>query len=301
MNLRLQPRDLNALICTYRHGFLLRDDLHALAFPGKTRRLMTRRIKLLVDAGFMEGDVLPLGAFPVGLRGLLPHPGQFAYRVTENGARPVAESIEADIALVRRRIHAVPSYVGHAVAVAKIAVALHRCASDQGYQVKEFLCESDARYRYQWKPAGGDSRKVAGDWKTEELRPDGLAMLHWCGQLAAVHLEADMATQGKVALQAKLQAYALYVSTGALRRRFPDCQGLHLGIVTTSQQRVQTIRSVVADLNAPQLAQVRITTFAQLLGEGPHAPIWSSPDSALSPSSTLNPSSTLKGLLSCSV
>ncbi|WP_394793082.1 replication-relaxation family protein [Armatimonas sp.] len=295
MNLRLQPRDLNALICTYRHGFLLRDDLHTLAFPGKTRRLMTRRIKQLVDAGLMEGEALPLGAFPVGLRGLLPHPGQFAYRITENGARPVAESIEADITLVRRRIHAVPSYVGHAVAVAKIAVALHRFAPNQGYQVKEFLCESDARYRYQWKPTDGNGGKTAGDWKTEELRPDGLAMLHWCGQLVPVHLEADMATQGRVALQAKLQAYALYASTGALRRRFPDCLNLHLGIVTTSPERVQTIQSVVAGLDAPQLSEVRITTFAQLLSDGPRAPIWSSP------SSTLNPSETLKGLLSCSV
>ena len=294
MTLRLQPRDLNALICTYRHGFLLRDDLHTLAFPGKTRRLMTRRIKQLVDAGLMEGDVLPLGAFPVGLHGLLPHPGQFAYRITENGARPVAESIEADIALVRRRIHAVPSYVGHAVAVAKIAVALHQFAPDQGYQVKEFLCESDARYRYQWKPTDGNSGKVGGDWKTEELRPDGLAMLHWCGQLVPVHLEADMATQGKIALQTKLQAYALYASTGALQRRF-SISCLHLGIVTTSPERVQTIRSVVADLDAPQLTEIRITTFAQLLNEGPRAPIWSSP------ASTSNPSSTLKGLLSCSV
>lgn len=104
-----------------------------------------------------------------------------------------------------------------------------------------------------------------------------------------------MATQGRVALQAKLQAYALYASTGALRRRFPDCLDLHLGIVTTSPERTQTIQRVVAELDAPQLAQVRITTFAQLLSDGPRSPIWTSP------SSTLNPSSTLKGLLPCSV
>lgn len=280
--LLLQPRDLNALVCIYKHGFLLRDDVRSLCFPSSTRRLTARRIKRLVDANLLEGSVLPLGAFPIGLTGLLTHPGQFAYRVTEAGAHLIAEATETDIAQVRRRIQAAPSYVGHAVAVAKIAVAFDSFAAPQGYLAEDFLCEGDARYRYRWRPTGSD-------WKTEELRPDGLICLQRGEESFQVHLEADMATQGKTALEGKLSAYARYARTGALRQRFPGEATLHLGVVTTSPDRARVIVKALAALDDPALSGALVTTFAQLADQGPLAPIWSS-------HITLD----LKGLLPCS-
>lgn len=292
--LLLQKRDITALTHTYRHGVLLRDDLGALAFPGSTRRVVGRRLQRLVGAGLLEANILPLGAFPLGLGDLLPHPGQFAYRVTQQGAQVVAESLEADLSLVRRRLQAPPSYIGHAVAVAKISVALHRFASAQDYQVHQFLCEGDARHRYRWKRSG-----QADDWKTEELRPDGLALLHYQGKLLPVHIEADMATQGKTALLTKLEGYRLYVRLGALARRF-EGSSLFLGIVTTSPERVQVILRLLQELQATELSGVAVTTFALLTTSGLTAPIWKSA-SATHLSTSARPSTSMKGLLPCSV
>ena len=276
----VQDRDRAALVYTYRHGFLLRDDLGALAFPGSKRRVLARRLKRLVDAGLLEATLLPLGAFPLGLAGLLPHPGQFAYRVTHEGAVLVAQHLEVDLALVRRRLQATPSYLGHAVAVARIAVAFRQFASSQSYRLSQFLCEGEARHRYQWKKAGDDA------WSTEELRPDGLAVMVRGGSTIPIHIEADMATQGRQALAAKLDAYKSYVARGAHARRFPDSI-LRLGIVTTSPERIQTILSLLTEVDAPELrGAVYLTTFALLAAHGPLAPIWSDPTSPTSSTPT---------------
>ena len=141
---QLQPRDLELLVTLYRHGFLLRDHLHTLCFPTCTRRRVTRRLHKLALAEAIVGEPLPLGAFPLGPPSIAPHPGQFAYRLSRSGVDLVAQALEIDAALVKRRTQAAPSYVGHAVAVASIAASFHTFASRQGYQVGDFLCAGEA-------------------------------------------------------------------------------------------------------------------------------------------------------------
>ncbi len=280
---QLQARDLELLVALYRHGFLLRDHLHTLCFPTCARRRVTRRLHKLALAQVIVGEPLPLGAFPLGPQSIAPQPGQFAYRLSPKGVDLVAQALEIDAALVKRRTQAVPSYIGHAIAVASIAAAFHTFATEQSYQMGAFLCVGEARYSYEWKPPG------EAKWKPEELRPDGLVHLRRGEALVPVHVEADMATQGRCALESKLEAYALYARTGALRKRLSQST-LHLAIVTTSPERVEVIQKVLAQLKAPQLAETCITTFAELIQQGPLAPIWRS-----------HQASTSKGPLLCFV
>lgn len=280
---QLQVRDVELLVALYRHGFLLRDHVHTLCFPTCARRRVTRRLHKLVSAGVIIGEPLPLGAFPLGPQSIAPHPGQFAYRLSRNGVDIVAQAQEIDVALVKRRTQAVPSYIGHAVAVASIAASFHAFAVEQGYQVGEFLCAGEARYCYEWIPPS------EAKWKPEELRPDGLLHLQRGDDSFSIHVEADMATQGRCELQSKLEAYALYVRTGALKKRLSQST-LHLAIVTTSPERVEVIQRVLSGLKSPQLAETRITTFTELIQQGPLAPIWRS-----------HSPSPLKGLLPCFV
>jgi hypothetical protein len=265
----LQARDLEALILLYWHWFLLRDHIHILCFSRADRRRVLRRLKRLIDAGLIAGEPLPLGAFPLGLSGLVPHPGQFAYRLLEPGIHLVAQALEIDADLARRRLRAAPSYVGHAVAVASLHVALRQFEEAQGYRLEQFLTECEARLRFEWRE--GSSKP----WTVAEVRPDALAWIEREEKRVPVLLEADLCTQGKVAFAKKLAGYALAVGTGVMARRFGD-SSLRLGIVTTSPSRLRTLASLVRESDISGLT-VALTTFGDFLTQGPHSPIWHVP------------------------
>jgi hypothetical protein len=266
--LQLQPRDRQVLACLYRHGFLLRDHLHTLCFPNCALRRVTRRLQKLAEAELIVGEPLPLGAFPLGIGSLAAHQSQFAYRLSKQGANVVSQAIEVDAALVRRRTQAAPSYVGHAVAVASIATAFQNHAQRQNYQLGAFLCASEAKYAFHFK------RNDSPHYQDVELLPDGLVSLVK-GASYPIHIEADMATQGRQALESKLEAYFWYAHTGALNLRL-TCPTLYLALVTTSPERVAVLLKILGEMQHPELAHVRVTTFSELTQEGPFGLIWRS-------------------------
>jgi hypothetical protein len=199
---------------------------------------------------------------------LAAHQSQFAYRLSKQGADVISQAIEVDAALVRRRTQAAPSYVGHAVAVASIAAVFQGHAQKQSYQLGTFLCAGEAKYAFEFKKKDSPQSHVV------ELLPDGLVSLVKEASYP-IHVEADMATQGRQAIEGKLEAYFWYAHTGALNKRLA-CPTLHLALVTTSPERVAVLLKVLGEMQHPELAHVRITTFSELTQNGPFSLIWRS-------------------------
>jgi hypothetical protein len=268
--LRLQPRDRELLVALYQHGFLLRDYIHKLFFPDCQLRRVTRRLTALKENGLVIADPIPLGALPMGIGSLLAHPGQYAYRLGEKGVSLVAETLETDVTAVRRRARATPTYAGHAVAVASLRVALQNFQSAQAYRLTRFATEGEARVRYRFRRVGN------ADWEEGELRPDALARIARGEDESPLFLEADLATQGKVAFAGKLVGYALALETGALTKRL-DGLPLRLGIVTTSPARLTALTGLVRASRIVSPAVVGLTTFETFLTSGPLASIWTVP------------------------
>ena len=266
----LQQRDRDLIVGAYRHGFLLRDHACKLYFPECDLRRANRRLLALKRHEVLIAHHLPLGAFALGVEGFLPNLGQFAYRVGEVGIPIVAEALELDLTTVRKRLKASPSYLGHAVAVTALHVALREFQGCQDYRLRQFLTEGEARHQFEWREGSHTG------WKSAEVRPDALAWLEQSGNIIGVLLEADRGTQSKAAFLEKLQGYAIYRRTPIFAKRFGSAP-LHLLIVTTSTTRLDTLAALVNESDLVGLPSIALTTFHDFLSQGPLCPIWHIP------------------------
>ena len=266
----LQQRDRELVVGAYRHGFLLRDHACKLYFPDCDLRRANRRLLALKRHEVLIAHPLPLGAFMLGVEGFLPNLGQFAYRVGENGVPLVAEALELDLTSVRKRLRASPSYLGHAVAVTALHVALREFQDSQSYRLHQFLTEGEARHQFEWR----ESPNVG--WKNAEVRPDALAWLEVASNSIGVLLEADRGSQSKAAFLEKLNSYSIYRRTPFFAKRFGGAP-LILWIVTTSSTRRDTLAELVNESDLAGLPGVALTTFHDFLSHGPLGPIWHIP------------------------
>jgi hypothetical protein len=278
----LGARDLDILTTTYRHGFLLRDHLHALAFGDCDVRRVNRRLRALTQHGLLRSMHLPLGAFAIGMEDLIPQPGQFCYRIADGdaGVEIIAQTLEVDITTIRRRVRMAPSYVGHCIAVTALHVAMNQFQKAHRYRLHNFLTESEARYQFEWR------ENSASSWQTNEVRPDTLAWLERDERRASLFLEADMATQSKTVIAAKLEAYKTTLRVSALTKRLEGTP-FRLGIVTTSATRLDQLVSLVRESDINDFTDaVGVTTFRDFIDKGALAPIWTIPKKVIAPSTS---------------
>lgn len=266
----LMSRDQDFLIGLHHHGVMIRDHAWKLFFGECGLGRFNRRILKLKEQKLVVAFQLPLGTFAVGVEGILPNPGQLSYRLGEAGISIVSQALDIDITMVRRRVRTAPTYVGHCVSVAALHVALKKFEDTQQYHLQSFLCESEARCRFEWRENPHSS------WKQGEVRPDALAWIEKAGESLPLLLEADMATQNKAAFITKLAGYSLATRTGALQRR---CGGspLRLGVVTTTPARLAKLATLVQASDLSGLHLVALTTFQDFTSQGPLSPIWHIP------------------------
>lgn len=270
--LLLTARDRDTLVLVYRHGMLLRDHLHQLAFPDCELRRANRRLQILKAHGLLVAFPLPLGTFAAGFNDLLPSPAQSSYRLGEVGIPLVSAMLELDIQLVRRRVRCAPTYCGHCVAVAALHTSLRRFQEAQEYRLQSFLCESEARSRFEWRET------PQSPWKQGEIRPDALAWIEQGGEKLPLLFEADMSSQNIAALLAKFLAYR--VAAPFLKKRFEGALP-RLAIVTTSPARLTKIAAVLKESELAQPGNgfhtVAVATFHDFVTQGPSASIWTLP------------------------
>ena len=270
--LQITERDRALLIALHRHGVLLRDHIHRLLFASCKMRRVNRRLTTLKQAELIEAFHIPLGAFTVGVDALLPSPGQLGYRLGTAGIPLISALLEIDTATVRRRLRAAPASVGHAVAVAMIDVALVRFQEPQGYHLESFVCESEARLRFEWRSSPTQA------WKTEEIRPDALAWIERKGARIPLLFEADMSSQNVGALTQKFLGYRR--AAAALQSRFRGAP-IRLIFVTTTTSRLAKIAAIACESELAKgntgIHCVALTTFEKLATFGPFAPIFTFP------------------------
>lgn len=267
----LQKRDVAVLVTIHRLGFVLRDHLWELCFPDCALRRAMRRLKRLTDQKLLIAHTLPLGAFPLGIGAeFLPHVAQHAYRLGPQAVPIVAQATGTDPAIVRRRMKSSPSYLGHSVAVTSLFVTLRRFQEAQGYFLRDFQTELDARHQFEWRET------PHAPWKSAEIRPDALAWMEKDGACLPLLLEADLSTQSKAAFATKLVGYALYYRTPMFTKRFGSAP-FRLWIITTSPARRDVLAALVTESDLGTLPGVALTTFADFLTHGPMGPIWYCP------------------------
>lgn len=267
----LTSRDVEAIVTVHCCGFVLRDHLWQLCFPGCALRRCQRRIERLTAQKLLIAHTLPLGAFPLGIGAeFLPHVGQYAYRLGPGGVPIVAQATGTDPAIVRRRMKSSPTHLGHSVAVTSLFVAFKQFQEVQGYVLQAFQTELDARHRYEWRKGAG------APWQSAEIRPDALVWIEREGVRRPLLIEADLSTQSKAAFADKLSGYALYCRAAVFANRFGSAP-FTLLIITTSDARKDTLASLVAESELALLPGVLLTTFSEFLSHGPFGPIWHCP------------------------
>ena len=289
----VQERDLVMLCDLFTYGAKLGEHLHALYFPGCTRRRMNQRLHQLQNAGLIVRRPLPLG-----LSTALPHavvPGApWVYGLGSAGAPLVSAHLEWDLTEVRRVVRlGTPTAVVHTLEVVRFRIqaeeAVHQRnqrssnakeSQIQDTEVQKAECEEMAmqfmperllRHSYQVRMGGGS-------WRDEVYKPDALLKVAFAGGPWQHHfVEADLGHTSGSEWKVKAAIAVRYSRSGLFEKRYGAATFGTL-ICTTGERRLTHLSRLLAQqLEAEDAARFGLTTFAEVATKGPLAAIWQVP------------------------
>ena len=284
----VQERDLVMLCDLFTHGAMLGEHLHALYFPGCTRRRMNQRLHQLQNAGLIVRRPLPLG-----LSTALPHAvvpsTPWVYGLGSVGAPLVSAHLEWDLTEVRRVVRlGSPTAVVHTLEVVRFRIqaeeAVHqrnqRNSNAKEARILKAECEGTAmqfmperllRHSYQVRMSGGS-------WRDEVYKPDALLKVAFAGGLWQHHfVETDLGHTSASEWKVKAAIAVRYGRSGLFKKRY-GAETFGTLICTTGERRLTHLSRLLAQqLEAEDAARFGLTTFAEVAAKGPLAAIWQVP------------------------
>jgi hypothetical protein len=221
------------------------------------------RLRQLVEQGYLEQHFITMvAAAPMAATKVLT--------IAPLGAAALAHAYgydEHDFAFVSPQIKNWKT-LQTLLATNDFRVALLRaCRDHPEYELVEW--RNEAVFRAQ--PIHVAVKDKSGQ-KRKPLFPDGFFILQHADRRSYHFLEADNGTETYAQFRSQIEVYQAYIASGLHQERF-GVKSLNILIVTTTAQRLEKLRQVVAQMGGRQ--RYRFTLYAQATPQAIlTAPIW---------------------------
>ncbi len=223
-------RDKRIIEDVYLHRAMRQDQIHSLFF-GASKAASQRRLALLYHHGFLERTFLTVRA------SYLLSPA--VYLLDKRGAELLRTEFGYDSLVWSAKQHTVGQlFLEHTLAINDVRVAVTLACQASGFTLLEWRSESTLKSEYDsvFIPSNGIN-------KTETpLIPDSFFVIQTPKGKAPFFLELDRGTETTKRFQAKIQAYQVYVQSGAYEKRY-GYKSIRILTVTTSQKRLDGLKA----------------------------------------------------------
>jgi len=264
----LTERDKEIVKSVYTYRLLTCGQVETLLFspdgnqdhPTKTS-ICRKRLKLLYQHEYLDRIHLPI----------VPNQGSrpVVYCLAEQGAQLVAneQGVERPSVAWRRKDNDVDIYfLDHSLRINDVRIAVTLSAKRDGWVLTRWVTEREL------KSLGERVRDPARPDRSLPIAPDAYFTLERGDKRASFFLEVDQATEANKRFKAKIQAYLVYVTSGAYQERY-QTKSLRVLTVTTGEKRVVNLKSTTEKVEGSDFFW--FTTFDLATAEGfLTAPIW---------------------------
>ncbi len=274
----LGERD-EALLCDLlAYGAMLPEHIHALYFPGRTRRRMNQRLSQLLNAGLVVRRPLPLG-LGAGLPAAASYGLPWVYHLGGAAAQRVAARLGWNVVDVRRLVRqGSPTALAHTLEVVRLRQQAAQAVGTPDERGTcsiptdlEFLPERLIRHAYQVRQPGGE-------WREEVLKADALIKFTWGGgPWRHYFVECDLGHTAASEWKTKGEIYARYQRGGLFQKRYGALHFLTLVCTTGPARRTHLQQFLARHLRPEDAGAFGLATFTDIAALGLLAPVWHVP------------------------
>lgn len=223
--IRLTERDYNILELVYACRVVTTTQVQQLFFPSLHRTY--NRLNRLYHHGLLDRKFIGVGAARMN--------NPIMYVLDRRGAETLIKQ-GYDIQWSSKHKRVKPMFLEHTLALSTLRVFVTKACQDKGYELLEWLGESELKASY-------DRVKIKGVAGSTAVIPDSYCAIKTTQGIVHLFWELDRGTMPGKRFKRKIEAYQEYAKSELVKKRF-GAHRFRVATVTESSRRATNLKAI---------------------------------------------------------